>query len=102
MLTVATCTFQACGADFHTLLLDDLPALHDAVVLAVAETSHGALQKLSLRNCRRIDNRALSALARCTGLRSLTLTNNAVATGAGLRCVLGIVVPLCFFCTACT
>ena len=70
----------------HTLLLDDLPALHDAVLLAVTESSHGTLQKLSLRNCRRLDDRALGALAKCTGLRSLALTNNAVATGAAIRC----------------
>lgn len=75
-----------CGANLRTLVLNDLPALPNVVLFAVA-TSCPHLRSVSLHHCARISDKGLQMLQQCTELRRLYLTTNHSVTGDALRCV---------------
>jgi len=79
---------KACASGVETLLLDNVPFLHDVVLLAIAETCRDTIEKLSLDNCIHVTDKGLKALAGCSELLSFTLSQNEGTSSAGLKALL--------------
>lgn len=75
---------SACGAELKSLMLRHLSTLKSVVIFAVTETCR-RLERINMEGCTKISDKALRGFARCGELKSLTISNNKIITGNGVK-----------------